>query len=100
MKLGLSTGCAILFLASCTHFSADSTIDWDSEPAGTLSVRGQSFDITKRTGTDAGTDDVFVVEYTARVNGHVVRCVGDINLCPAAIEEELDTPTERRGGMY
>lgn len=69
-------------------------LDWSSEPAGKINVRGRDYDITRRTGRDEDTGEVFVVEYTTKVDGRTVTCVGDIEKCPEAIEREIDNPRD------
>jgi len=99
MKRILLSFVAAAFLSGCEYsvgsLSIVNTLDWSKEPAGELSVRGRDYEIEKATGRDKETGEVFVVEYRANVNGHRVTCVGDINNCVAAIENELDNPMDK-----
>ncbi len=99
----LATG-LVFSLSACNGINIGSSalpsnIDWESEPAGSIEVRGKTYEITKRTGTDSTNGEVFVVEYRTKVNGRTVTCVGSIDRCPDAITSELDGPRDE-GGMY
>lgn len=83
-------------------FERSDTLRYSDEPAGSVTVRGQSYDIIKSTGRDKETNEVFVVEYRTLVGGRRVSCVGDIALCPGAIERQLDNESDDddSGGSY
>lgn len=104
MKQIILTAGLVFSLSACNGINIGSSarpsnIDWEAEPAGSIEVRGTSYDITKRTGTDSTNGEVFVVEYRTKVNGRTVTCVGSIDRCPDAIMRELDEPRDD-GGMY